>query len=134
MTIEESNRPSTSQETIKESRQIVIEIPKDMDVSPTVIFRYLAENLGDISDGQHTEISADYLFRPVKKVSSRRINTNQSQCSISPVDPSMADLYSSSEVNLIFIGKDLFICILHRFPKLNRVCSFLRWKLINRIS
>lgn len=135
MTIEEKDRPSTSQETTRENRQIVIEIPEHIDVSPAVIFRYLAEKLSDTSDDQEAVISSDYLFRPVHKTSSStRINGNPSRYSISPLDHSMMDSHSSSEVNFIFDEKDLFIGIFHRFPKLNQACSFLRSKLIHRIS
>lgn len=105
MPIEKKDSSSNGrQDTIRKNRQIVVEIPDNIDVSPKVIFRYLAEKLTDAPDDQNTPISHDYLFRPIYKdssssSSSKTIDGNPFRPSASPFDHSTHDSHSSSEVN-----------------------------------
>ena len=104
LTIEGRDRPSHGcHDTTRKNRQIVVEIPDNIDLPPGVIFRYLAEKLTDASDDQDTVTSHDYLFRPIHKgissSASKVADGNHSRPSISPLDHSTNDSRSSSEVN-----------------------------------
>ena len=61
--IEKVGPPNGHGPTTK-NRQIVVEIPENIDISPSIVFRYLADKLVNMSDNRNEESSPNYLIRP----------------------------------------------------------------------
>jgi hypothetical protein len=113
------------QGTATKNRQIVVEIPENIDISPAIIFRYLGEKLANMSGDQNEVSPPNYLIRP-KQTTMSLLNMTDvygSRHMTSPLDHSRSSSGSSSEVRFWDnVGYNMIsISILNRFPKLIRV-------------
>ena len=81
-------------------RQIVVEMPENIDISPSIIFRYLADKLANRSDDQNDVSAPSYLIRPKQTTLSLSsiIDTDGARHRTSPSDHSESHSTSSSEV------------------------------------
>jgi hypothetical protein len=123
LTVVEKVGSPNGQGTATKNRQIVVELPDDRDISPAIIFRYLAGKLANMSDDQNELSPPNYLIRS-KQTTMSLLNitdVNGSRHMTSPVDHSESNSRSSSEVRFSNdVGYNM-ISNLNRFPKLNRV-------------
>ena len=111
MTVVKTTSQLNDQESSTDTRQFLIEVPGNLDVSPAVLFRYLAEKFANVPIDQNEDGPADYLIRPKQtSVSLSGITDKNGARQIkSPSVHSPANSGSSLEVS--FLPKYLvFVC------------------------
>ncbi len=96
---------SNNQESATKNRQFLIEVPENIDISPAVIFRYLAEKFAHMPDDRNEVTTPNYLIRPQQTTISlsNMIDFNGSRRMTSPLDHSVGNSNSSSEVRFLSI-------------------------------
>ena len=118
----EKTCPVNDQGTATRNRQIIVEIPANLDISPAIVFRYLGEKFVQTSDYPNEMSLPDYLFRP-KQTSislSNIIDVHGSTKMASPLDRSASSSSSSSEVSYLRYN-EVSIIIFNRSPELKPV-------------
>jgi hypothetical protein len=100
LSIAEKLSPSNNEESSTHNRQFLIEIPGNLDISPAVIFRYLAEKFANMPNDQNEDVPANYLIRPTQATISLSniLDANGSRQMKSPMIHSPENSNSSSEV------------------------------------
>jgi hypothetical protein len=105
LTISEKLCQSNDQESTTMNRQFLIEMPRNLDISPAVIFRYLGEKFANMPDDQNEVVPPNHLIRPKQTTISlsNMIDFNGSRHMDPPLDHSAGNLNSSSEVRFLTV-------------------------------
>ncbi|CAF4199925.1 unnamed protein product, partial [Rotaria sp. Silwood2] len=61
---------SNTQENTTKNRQFLIEVPGNIEISPAVLFRQLAEKFASLANDKNEDTSSNYLIRPKQSIAS----------------------------------------------------------------
>jgi hypothetical protein len=101
----ETESRSNDPESGTNNRQFLIEVPGNIDISPAVIFRYLAEKFANMSNEQNKDKTADYLIHSKQTATSlsNMIGVESSRDRTPHIDHSLDNSNSSSEVSSLAV-------------------------------
>ena len=104
-TVSDEACQSNSHETTAKARQFIIELPGDIEISPAVLFRHLAEKFSNSSNHKNNDTPSNYLIRSKQSHPTlpHIVSITDSSNHKSHFIHSINSFHSSSDVRYLFL-------------------------------
>lgn len=77
-----------------QNRQFLVEVPGNIEISPEILFRHLAEKFASMSNNKKVDTSSNYLIRPQeshRSLSNIVFTTDSRQMTSQSIDSSLSN-------------------------------------------